>query len=386
MSLVPPPVVPPESPFSIAPSVTEEPIIVDEPMRLNRVDTADIGYMVGAAVSAFCLNWLVYERFTPLSGGLGFFVVWYALFLVTYFLIVRDQRGRMAAHDRIAGFIIASSAVLVVGALVLIVGYTIFRGIPALRPHFFTQTQQFVGPLSKASQGGAAHAIVGTLETVGLASLMSVPLGITTALFLNEVGGPLARPVRLIVDAMSAIPSIVAGLFIYALWILQFGQPQSGLAAAMALSVLMLPTVTRTSELVLRLVPGGLREGALALGSSEWRMARNVTLPTARSGLVTAVILGIARCVGETAPLLLTAGGTFVMEWNPLHKMESLPLFSFTLIRFPQAAQIARAWTGAMVLLFIVLFLFGVARIIGSRKPGQVGFIRRRLNRRHATA
>jgi phosphate transport system permease protein len=148
----------------------------------------------------------------------------------------------------------------------------------------------------------------------------------------------------------------------------------------------MLPTVTRTSELVLRLVPGGLREGALALGSSEWRMARNVTLPTARSGLVTAVILGIARCVGETAPLLLTAGGAFTMEWNPLHKMESLPLFSYTLIRFPQKSQIERAWTGAMVLLLIVLVLFGIARLIGSRKPGQVGFIRRMLNRRHATA
>src|SRR5262249_32131069 len=152
-------------------------------------------------------------------------------------------------------------------------------------------------------------------------------------------------------------------------WILQFHQPQSGLAAGVALSVLMLPAGTRTSGVGLRLVPGGLREGALALGSSEWRVARDVTPSPARSGLVTAVILGIARCVGETAPLLLTAGGAFVMEYNPLHKMESLPLFTYTLIRFPQKAQIERAWTGALVLLFIVLVLFGIARLIGSRKP-----------------
>ena len=192
--------------------------------------------------------------------------------------------------------------------LVLVVGYTVYRGYSALRAHFFFDTLRTTGPSSKASDGGAAHAIIGTLEQVGLAMLMSVPLGVATALFLNEIRGRMARPVRLIVDAMSAIPSIVAGLFIYAVFVLGLGYGLSGFAGALALAVLMLPTVTRTAEVVLRLVPGGLREGALALGGTEWRMAKQVILPTARAGLVTAVILGVARAVGETAPLLLTIG------------------------------------------------------------------------------
>jgi len=225
--------------------------------------------------------------------------------------------------------------------------------------------------LSKSTEGGGAHAIVGTLEQVGLAVLFSVPLGFLTALFLNEIGGKLARPVRLVVDAMSATPSILAGLFIYAVFILQFGQEQSGLAAALALTVLMLPTVTRTAEVVLRLVPGGLREGALALGGTEARMARLIVLPTARAGLATAVILGIARAVGETAPLLFTAGGAYRMTWNPIgDRQDSLPLFVYRLIRSPYDAQIDRAWTGAMVLLMIVLILFVIARLIGGRQTG----------------
>src|SRR4051812_1476791 len=169
----------------------------------------------------------------------------------------------------------------------------------------------------------------------------------------------------MIVDAMSAIPSIVAGLFVLAAFILTLHQEQSGTAAALALSVLMLPTVTRTAEVVLRLTPNGLREGSLALGGTEWRTARQVVLPTARSGLVTAAILGIARCVGETAPLLFTAGDSTRMVWNPLNRQSSLPLFIYRVIFLPQKAEIQRAWTGALVLLLIVLLLFGIARVVG---------------------
>jgi phosphate transport system permease protein len=361
------------------PIVDEDRAPVDAKIRLHQIDTTDLWWMGASALSAFCLNWLLYERLTPLSGGLGFWSCWYLAFLAVYWLTVRDQRGPMAARDRVARVVVSSTGILLIAVLALIIGYTVFRGVPALRPHFFTQTQEHVGPLSPAADGGAAHSIVGTLEQVGLAMLISVPLAFGTAVFLNEVGGRLARPVRLIVDAMSAVPSILAGLFIYAMWVLELGQGQSGLAAALALSVLMLPTVTRTAEVVLRLVPGGLREGALALGGSEWRMTKLVVLPTARSGLVTAVILGIARCVGETAPLLLTAGGEFKMVWNPIgHAQDALPLFVFRLIRQPQQSQIDRAWTGALVLLLIVLVLFAVARFIGGRAPGQ----KRRRSRR----
>jgi phosphate transport system permease protein len=184
--------------------------------------------------------------------------------------------------------------------------------------------------------------------------------------FLNEIGGKGRRAVRMFVDAMSGVPSIVAGLFIYAVLVVGLGWGFSGFAGALALSILMLPTVTRTSEEVLRLVPDGLREAGLALGSQEWRVTWNVVLPTARSGLITAVILGVARAIGETAPLLFTAFGNTALNWNVFHgAQDSMSLFVYTLIRFPQAAEQQRAWTGAMILMFIVLVLFVIARIVG---------------------
>jgi phosphate transport system permease protein len=221
------------------------------------------------------------------------------------------------------------------------------------------------------------------LEQVGIATLICVPLGVLSAVFLNEVGGRLARPLRTVVDAMSAVPSILTGLFVYAFWIIALHQPFSGLAASLALSVLMLPTVTRTTEVVLRLVPGGLREGALALGGEERRVARMVVLPTARVGIVTGIILGVARIVGETAPLLFTAFGSNSFNWNPLSSAQSaLPLMIWTDIRSSQAADIARGWTAAFVLTLVVLLLFVIARVIGGRGPGEVGYLRRAIQRR----
>ena len=195
-----------------------------------------------------------------------------------------------------------------------------------------------------------------------------MPLGITTAVFLNEIGGRLRRPVRMFVDAMSGVPSIVAGLFIYAIVVLRFGY--SGFAAALALSVIMLPTITRTSEEVLRLVPGGLREASLAMGATEWRTTWTVVLPTARSGLVTAVLLGVARAVGDTAALIATAGGFDSMNSNPFHgQQDSLPLFIYKQVRLGLlSSQTQRAWTGALVLLLIVLFLFTAARMLSRPK------------------
>jgi phosphate transport system permease protein len=362
--------------------LVEERIRFDErPRKPREFDRENASWLVGAAVSGFCLAWLVYERLTPLSGGLGFWICWYAAFLVIYAVIVREQRGRVAARDQIATVVITTLGLGLIIPLFAIVIYVIARGGPALRPAFFTQTQEFVAPTSSATVGGGLHAIVGTFEQVGIAMLISVPLAILCALFLNEVGGPLARPTRMVVDAMSAVPSIIAGLFIYAIWILQLHEPPSGLAAALALTVLMLPTITRTSEVVLRLTPNGLREGSLALGGTDWRTARQVVLPTARSGLITGIILGIARCVGETAPLLFTAGDSTRMVWNPLQRQSSLPLFIYRIIFLPQKAEVHRAWTAALVLLIIVLILFGLARVAGARTPGKKGFIARTIAR-----
>jgi phosphate transport system permease protein len=351
------------------PTASDEARIRPKSWRLD-----DVAVLAGAALSSFCLIWVVYFHLTPLEGAPGFILSWYVLFLATYWLMIRNRATRLAAKDRIMAVVMATAVSCLLVPVVLVIGYTAMRGYHALRPAFFTQTQEFVSSLSPPTEGGALHAIVGTVEQVGLAILFSVPLGFCTAIFLNEVGGRLARPVRTVVDALSATPSIVCGLFIYAVWVTQ-GNPKhgfSGLAAALALSVLMLPTVTRTAEVVLRLVPGGLREASLALGGSNWRTTLRVVLPTARSGLITAVILGVARSIGETASLLLTAGGAFTVNANPLHgNQESLPLYIYRLQSFARPSQVARAWTGALVLIVIVLVLFTVARIVGNRGPGR---------------
>ena len=225
-----------------------------------------------------------------------------------------------------------------------------------------------VGPEAPSTQTGGLQAIVGTFEQVGIAMVISVPLGILTAVYLNEVKGRLARPTRIFVDAMSGVPSIVAGLFIYTVLVAN-GAGFSGFAAALALSVLMLPTVTRTCEVVLRLVPDGLREASLAMGAPEWRTTWGVILPTARTGIITAMILGVARVVGETAPLIMTAFGSATLNVNPFSGPQAaLSLSSFQLFGSSQTADVERAWVFAFVLLAIVLILFVAARLQGERR------------------
>jgi phosphate transport system permease protein len=185
---------------------------------------------------------------------------------------------------------------------------------------------------------------------------------------MHEIRGRLAPVIRFFVDAMSGLPSIVAGLLVYTVWILELGQGFSGMAAAVALTILMLPTITRTAEEILRTIPDSLREASLALGAPQWRVVTRVVLPTARSGLITAAILGVARAIGETAPILLTASYASSTNTSPFTgKQASLPMFVYQLIRQPSATQQARAWTGALVLLLTVLVLFLTARYIGSR-------------------
>jgi phosphate transport system permease protein len=360
---------------------------IESKIRIRTIETIDVTVMIGSAISAFALSQLLYETILPLSGALGFLLTCYMFFIFISWIAVREIRGTVRAKDHLARVAVWTGASMAIIPLVLVVLYVIGKGYHSLRPQFFSQDQRYVGALSDSTEGGGAHAIIGTLQQVGIASLIAVPLGITTAVYMNEVKGRLAKPLRTVVDAMSAVPSIVAGLFIYAAWILALGNQQTGLAGSLALSVLFLPTVTRTAEVVLRLVPGGLREASLALGGTEWRTTSRVVLPTSRSGLVTAVILGVARVIGETAPLILTVGGAFIMNWNPLSgKQDSLPFFVFRLIRFPQEAQIARAWTGALVLLILVLVLFVIARAIGGRGPDNISRLKKRRLKRKGLA
>jgi phosphate transport system permease protein len=378
-----------QAPVSAAPAAAD----VERKVYISRVTAAGAATVVGAAAGALGLVWVLYERVLPLSGVLGFWLSWYAAFLLLYAAMARLQWDRREVSQRVATVVLSSASVVV---LVLVIGmlvYVVARGITAFRHlNFFTQAMSFAGPTSSLSVGGALNAILGTLEQIGLATLLSVPLAVTAAVFLTEVGGLLARPVRIIVEAMTALPDVIAGLFIYALFLITLGYHKSGLAAALALSVTMLPIVARASEVVLRLVPGTLREASYALGSSQWRTVWNVVLPTARSGLATAVVLGMARGIGETAPVLVVSGVTSEVNLNPLQGPQmSLPLYIWNYVHVVGSSvspgYIARGFGAAFALVLVVLLLFGIARWIGGRAPGELSRRqRRRVARQGARA
>ncbi|GAA1012033.1 phosphate transport system permease protein PstA [Acrocarpospora pleiomorpha] len=333
---------------------------------------ADIGEFAGSAASALLLTWLIFDRFLPFRiQGVAFVVAWYVLTLPIYWLVVRDGHGPVTARDRLASVLITSGAALALSPIFLVVGYVTVRGLSVIDFGFLAETMELTGPLSEAGDGGLLHSLVGTLEQLGLATLIAVPLGVLTAVYLSEISGPLARPTRLVADAMTALPSIVAGLFVYSIVVIRTGWGFSGFAGSLALTILMLPTVTIAAEQVLRVVPGSLREAALALGSPYWRSVLLVVLPTARAGLATAVILGMARVVGETAPVLLTVGGTNVLNVNPFSDyQDNIPLFVFNQIRSSKETFVERAWGGALLLLILVLILFVLARMAGGAGPG----------------
>jgi phosphate transport system permease protein len=317
-------------------------------------------------------------------------VLSWCLFVLFYAVLISFDENRPTMRDRVSAVVVQSLGAVVLGVLVLVIIYTFLRGWPALHHlNFFTQDGRFSGPQTPLTKGGVLHAIVGTLIELGIAMGVAVPLGLLAAVFMNEVPGRYARFVRTVVDAMTAMPDILAGLFIYATLILIFGLGQSGLAAGCALAVTVVPIVCRAADVVLRLVPGGLTEASYALGAGQWPTVRYVTLPTARSGLATAVILGAARAIGETSPVLVTAGATGYMNFNPGNgPMMSLPLDAFISSQSFAAVEIARGFGAASVLLVLVLVLFAAARMIGGRGPGQLtpGQQRRRAaaSRRHA--
>ncbi|HEY0388103.1 MAG TPA: phosphate ABC transporter permease PstA [Gaiellales bacterium] len=333
--------------------------------RVSTFGAGDAAALAGSALSGFAIMWLALTQVLQFSSPAELGLAWYGAFIAVYYVVVRQLDGPMLASDRVMAVIVFTAGLAMVVPLVLILGYLVKRGVGGIHLNFFTETQAAIGPLDPATKGGAEHAIVGTLEQVGLAVVMSVPLGFLCAIFLNEIGGPLQRPVRIFIDAMNGVPTILAGLFVYAVWVSAFSW--SGFAASLAISISMLPIITRTSEEVLRLVPDGLREASLALGGSEWRTTWSVVLPTARSGLITSVILGVARAIGETAPLIATAFGAFAMNGNPFSGAQAaLPLYIYKQVTESSSANVqARAWAGAFVLMLLVLILFTLARLIG---------------------
>ncbi|MBV8463024.1 MAG: phosphate ABC transporter permease PstA [Acidimicrobiales bacterium] len=334
--------------------------------------------MAGSAAAAAALVWLIFSV-AGISGALGFGICFLGAFLTIYGIICWQLYGMLAMKDRLATLAIWSGALVAFVPLVGVIAYVIIKGAAVVFadfPHFFLADMSGLTATSPVTAVGAGAAIVGTIEQVALATLITVPLGVLTATYLVNNRNAFSRLVSNVVDAMTGSPAIIAGLFIYLLWVVpQKEAGQTGFAAALSLSVMMLPIVTRASQEVIAIVPGSLREAALALGSPQWRSVLRVMLPTARVGLVTAMILGIARVAGETAPVLFTAGGNSKYNWNPfVGRQDDLPLRVYELIFQPGVNTTRVAWGVAFVLVLVVLTLFILARLIGAKKPGPSGF------------
>lgn len=340
---------------------------------LSQTTSEDRFNLWGALVAGMALALLLFGWFAPLTGEVGWTIVAFLSFIGIYALLVSLRSNRQTVADRVMTVLFVSSGLLLFASLVFVFVFAFARGASAVSHlNFFGQTMEFAGPLDPLTKGGVLHAIVGTLIQITIALAITVPLGVATAVFLNEIGGRFARFVRTIADAMTALPSIVAGLFVYSAIITFITHQRSGFAASLAITVMMLPIVIRASDVVLRLVAGNLREASYALGSTRWRTVWHVVLPTARSGLVTAVILGTARGIGETSPVLLTSGVTAVMNVNPFSgPMISLPLQVFDFVKSPEPNMIARGFGTAVVLILLVLALFFAARVLGGKAPGQ---------------
>ncbi|MEU4421144.1 phosphate ABC transporter permease PstA [Actinoplanes sp. NPDC024001] len=321
---------------------------------------------------------LVVAAAVVLGTGIGnwvlVLVVGVVLYLVGLNFVAGRIEGRRAARNRTMQSLIYSACVLAVLPLASVVWTLLSKGVERLDANFFGTSMNNIG--ARDPEGGAYHAIIGTLEQVGIATLIAVPLGVLGAIYLVEYGrGRFANTVRFFVDVMTGIPSIVAGLFILSFWVLivspwfNDGNPRfSGFAAALALTVLMLPTIVRSTEEMLRLVPGPLREGSYALGVPQWKTILKVVLPTALPGIVTGVMLAIARAAGETAPVLLVAGGAAAINFDPFAgNQQSLALFVYQQAGDASRYAPARAWTAALTLVALVLILTIAAKLLARR-------------------
>ncbi|MFD5889447.1 phosphate ABC transporter permease PstA [Streptomyces sp. NPDC060334] len=295
------------------------------------------------------------------------------LFVTVTYVASSVIENRRQAKDRVATSVVWVCFVLAVIPLLSLLWTTISRGMKVLSGDFLGHSMN--GVTSFEPGGGVYHALLGTIEQVALATAIAAPIGLLTAVYLVEYGrGPLARSVTFFVDVMTGIPSIVAGLFILTTWNLMLGFGPSGFAGAMALSILMMPVVVRSTEEMLKLVPNELREAALALGVPKWRMILKVVLPTAIGGISTGVMLAVARIAGETAPIMLLVFGSQLINGNPFEGAQSsLPLYIWEQYKVGSEASYDRAWAAALVLIAFVMILNLVARGIARWKAPKTG-------------
>ncbi|MFP1626183.1 phosphate ABC transporter permease PstA [Streptomyces sp. 5K101] len=293
-------------------------------------------------------------------------------FVVISYVVTSAVENRRQAKDRLATSIVWVCFVLAVVPLLSLIWVTISRGVKVLDGYFLSHSMAGVPGFEPG--GGVYHAILGTLEQVGLATLVSAPIGLLTAVYLVEYGkGALAKAVTFFVDVMTGIPSIVAGLFILSIMLI-FTMGPSGLMGALALAILMIPVVVRSTEEMLKLVPNELREASLALGVPKWRTIIKVVIPTALGGITTGVMLAIARIAGETAPIMLLVFGSQLINPNPFEGAQSsLPFYIWEQYRVGSEASYDRAWAAALVLIAFVMLLNLVARGIARWKAPKTG-------------
>lgn len=299
------------------------------------------------------------------------------LFLLSMFILSTAVEGVRKAKDRLAKYVVTGFFLVALAPLISVIWGTIANGMARFDGIFFTWSMRNV----LGEGGGAIHAIWGTLIITGIAALISVPIGLLTAIYLVEYSnnGKLGASIRFFVDVMTGIPSIVAGLFAYTMFSMIFGAGhKSGISGAVALSILMIPTVVRSTEEMLRIVPNELREASYALGVPKWRTILKVVLPTSIAGIITGVVLAIARVIGETAPLLVTASITSSMNLDPSqHPMATLPVFVYNQYMYAPgidtAAYHARAWAGALTLILIVMGLNAIGRFIAWKLAPKAG-------------
>lgn len=322
------------------------------------------------ALSLLC-SYLVVAA-TAMKGKLALFVVFFLVYMALTASIKGFQLGSAAAKDALVNSLVAFGAIVTVIPIASILFTVAQKGLPGISLNLFVSDMSMATPTDPLNNGGLLHAITGTLALVILALIMSVPIGILTALYLTEIKGRFTAPIRFLVQAMSGVPSIVAGLFILSAILYPITKSFSGFMGALALTILMIPTIARTSEEVLNLIPNDLREAGVALGGTQWRTVAMIVLPAAKSGLVTAVILGVARIAGETAPLLLLTGGGDKVNPNAFSgPLGSLPYYIWKSFNAGSPEALTRAWAGLLVLVGLVLILFTVARYLGSKKSSK---------------
>jgi phosphate transport system permease protein len=323
-----------------------------------------VSLLLAAAIATY-----VIVALTPMKGKLAYALLFFIFSTSFLAALSWSKRGKSAAKDTIAATVMLTGGILVFLPVASLVLTTIVKGSDGFRLQIFSSTMQSTSYSDPLTSGGLLHAILGTLFLILIATAISLPLSILTALYLTEIKGKASGLIQFLIQAMSGVPSVVAGIFIYAALLLTTDLRGSTIVGALPLAILMIPTVTRTAQEVLLLVPNELREAGLALGATQWKTVATIVVPAARNGLITATILGVARIAGETAPLLFTLGTSDKINWNIFSGgQNALPYYVWSGIIDGTEGGLARAWTGILVLLLLVLLLFISARLFGSRK------------------